>query len=49
MTGRWSWSTWGGVTVSPNGITLPAGEPVYFSFQRYEPAVKWDVRFFSRE
>jgi nitrous oxidase accessory protein NosD len=37
----------GGATVSPRGDERPAAEPVPFSFERFEPEVEWDVRFFT--
>jgi parallel beta-helix repeat protein len=37
----------GGVTVSPSGIPLPAGQPYPFSYGRFEPATDWAVRFFG--
>jgi hypothetical protein len=37
----------GEATVSPRGKHLAAGVPYRFSFQRYEPPIKWNVRFFA--
>ena len=34
-------------TVLPNGERRAAGTPVRFSFERFEPAAAWDVRFFT--
>jgi nitrous oxidase accessory protein NosD len=37
----------GGETVWPNGERVGAGTPVRFAYSRFEPAVRWDVRFFA--
>ncbi|HEX9701183.1 MAG TPA: NosD domain-containing protein [Acidobacteriota bacterium] len=37
----------GAATVSPRGTERPAGEPVPFSFERFEPTAEWSVRFFA--
>ena len=37
----------GEATMSPLGVEKPAGDPISFDFQRFEPAVEWDVRFFG--
>jgi len=37
----------GGATVSPRGERRPAGRPYRFSFERFEPAAEWSLRFFS--
>jgi parallel beta-helix repeat protein len=37
----------GGVTVSPSGMTLPAGRPRPFSYGRFEPVLDWTVRFWA--
>jgi parallel beta-helix repeat protein len=37
----------GGATVSPRGVRTPAGTPVRFRFERFEPAAEWEVRFFT--
>jgi len=37
----------GEATVSPRGLEAPAGSPVRFSFERFEPIPGWDVRFFA--
>lgn len=36
----------GEATASPRGVERPAGEPVRFSFERFEPIPGWDVRFY---
>lgn len=35
----------GAATVSPRGTAVAAGEPVRFSYERFEPSMHWDVRF----
>jgi parallel beta-helix repeat protein len=37
----------GGPTVSPRGKRLPGGTPYGFSYQRFEPLIDWNVRFFA--
>lgn len=37
----------GGATVSPRGIRHAAGEPVRFSYSRFEPHIAWTARFFA--
>ncbi|MCC7003160.1 MAG: right-handed parallel beta-helix repeat-containing protein [Gemmatimonadaceae bacterium] len=37
----------GGATVSPRGVRTAAGVPVPFTFARWEPHMRWDVRFFA--
>ncbi len=37
----------GGATVSPRGVRSAAGTPVRFGFERHEPTVDWQVRFFT--
>jgi parallel beta-helix repeat protein len=37
----------GGATTSPRGVRRPAGEPLRFSYARFEPRVDWAVRFFA--
>jgi parallel beta-helix repeat protein len=37
----------GGATVSPRGVLRRAGEPVRFSYGRFEPTQDWEVRFFA--
>ena len=36
----------GAATVSPNGVRAEAKQPVRFSFERREPRLAWDVRYF---
>ncbi len=35
----------GGETVSPRGAVTPAGTPVRFSYEHFEPVAAWDTRF----
>lgn len=35
----------GGATISPRGVPTPAGEPVRFSYARFEPRMHWEVRY----
>ena len=37
----------GGATVSPRGDRTAAGSPVRFAFERREPRMAWDVRYFA--
>jgi hypothetical protein len=37
----------GGTTVSPRGVTRPAGAPYRFGLSRWEPALRWAARFFA--
>ena len=37
----------GDATISPRGVRTPAGQPVWFSYSRFEPAADWTVRFFA--
>ena len=37
----------GKATVSPRGERRAAGKPYQFSFNRFEPAIDWNIRFFS--
>jgi hypothetical protein len=37
----------GGASVSPRGERRAAGQPVTFSYGRFEPAQNWNVRFFA--
>jgi parallel beta-helix repeat protein len=37
----------GAAIVSPHGVRHAAGRPYRFSFERFEPAVDWTVRFFA--
>jgi hypothetical protein len=37
----------GAATVSPRGIEVPAGRPIRFSFDRFEPLGDWAVEFFT--
>ncbi|MCE9601788.1 MAG: right-handed parallel beta-helix repeat-containing protein [Gemmatimonadetes bacterium] len=37
----------GAATVSPNGVRAEAGAPVRFAFERREPRLEWDVRYFT--
>lgn len=37
----------GAETVSPRGVRGPPGEPIRFSYGRFEPAITWDARFFA--
>lgn len=37
----------GEATVSPRGVRAAAGEPVRFSYARFEPAVRWTTRIFE--
>jgi len=39
----------GGRTVSPRGTERPAGEPIPFGFERFDPIDAWEVRFFAWE
>lgn len=39
----------GAATVSPRGTERPAGQPVQFAYERFEPATDWRVRFFAWE
>jgi len=39
----------GGPTVSPRGTVRPAGEPIPFGFEHFEPTSDWEVRFFTWE
>ncbi len=36
-----------GITYSPLGVAIPAGEPQRFSLQEFFPDLKWDVAFFN--
>lgn len=49
-----AWGDWsvtleyaGGPVVSPRGQPIPAGEPMAFGFERFEPLQDWQVRFFT--
>jgi parallel beta-helix repeat protein len=49
-----AWHDWsvtleyeGAATVSPRGVQAPAGRPVRFGFERFEPLTEWQVRFFT--
>jgi hypothetical protein len=35
----------GGPTVSPRGTERPAGDPVAFGYERFDPFGAWDLRF----
>ena len=37
----------GAATISPNGVRADAGAPVRFAFERREPRLEWDVRYFT--
>lgn len=37
----------GAATVSPRGTQLAAGRPYSFSYQRFEPTIEWNARFFK--
>lgn len=37
----------GAATTSPRGVRRPAGEPLRFSYGRFEPRAEWAVRFFT--
>ena len=37
----------GAATVSPRGVARAAGRPYRFSYERFEPAIDWTVRFFT--
>lgn len=37
----------GAATVSPSGVRAEAGAPVRFAFERREPRLEWDVRYFA--
>jgi hypothetical protein len=37
----------GGATVSPRGVAVPADVEVPFSYARFEPALRWQMRFYA--
>lgn len=37
----------GAATRSPRGVERPAGEPVAFGFERFEPIGAWDARYYA--
>lgn len=37
----------GAATIAPNGARTPAGRPVRFEFERWEPGTDWDVKYFT--